>query len=154
MSNKLNVFVCSFHEGAEFYTDPSVKDRITINKIFAEKLSNDFVCVSIDWNSDCDSKYADEGPTSFGYADCSKTVQFQRIKYSYKNLESYLKFPAYIEVGLELLDESGELSTTEQISYTYLFMERSRYGVCVYFAPKDWANGQREVLLDVTDPKF
>jgi hypothetical protein len=26
--------------------------------------------------------------------------------------------------------------------------------VCVYFAPKDWANGQREVLLDVSDPKF
>ena len=151
---ELNVFVGSFHEYAESYTDPSVRDRIKIKKIFAEKLSNYFIRVSIDWESDSDNIYAVEGPTTIGYAECSVTVQFPNLKYSYKNLGSDLKFPAFIEVGLELLDESGELSTAHEIQYTYLFMERRKYGVCVYFAPKNWDTGSSEVMLNVEDPVF
>lgn len=153
MSNKLNVFVCSFQERAESYTDPSVKDRIKIQNIFAEKLQNGFLSVSINWESNSDNRYVVEGPTTFGYAESSVTLHFPNINYSYKN-QPDLTFPAFIEVGFELLDESDALSIDEPIQYTYLFMVRGKYYVRVYFAPKNWNDGQSEVLLDVNDPVF
>jgi hypothetical protein len=153
MAAKLDVFVESFHRYSREYEDPSVAAKLFIQRIFAEKLPNNFVCVCVDWKSGAENKNAEDGAITFSYSEVSKKIEFPNLKYKFRGGE--FESPAFIEIGLQLIDEeTGIQSEKEQINYTFLFWKNTKYGAAFYFAPKNWADGENEILVDAEHPNL
>lgn len=82
--------------------------------------------------------------TSFESYACSMSFSFP-VEFKNKKFDYNLK--TEIQLGIELEDQ------TQFIDYTPKFHENLKYGVLVWFAPKNWNNGEGDEELFKWDEK-
>lgn len=151
MKTKIRPFIKSFHQGKDDFVDPTVVDQLTITRVNAVKFANGFIAITVNWKSNSNNKYPEEGCYLWENFTVSKKIELPNLRYQYK--DSGFTYPADIEVGLEIVnEETGLVDSNLDLKYLCLFFMPLKYGACVYFAPDDWAAGDIETIVDIENP--
>lgn len=121
-----------------------LNDKFDITQYSCGKLKNGFVFVSIDWKAENNShqyKYCTRGCISYTGDQVIYELDFHETAIKIERCE----WPqhASLEVGLY----------QDNIEYTPLFHQNTKYGAIVYFAPSGWDSREGMEVIEFEDEK-
>lgn len=134
-----------------------IKFKLTNYKVF----SNDegWLMICLDWRSDWKDnvwrfKYPSDGGCCYGGIEHYAVIEFREVKFRYKweNADGSYNFQTThfsIDVGFEFENEDAAYEkdgTPKRFPYEWRFTDNTKYGVCMYFAPRTWGNNMKEVF--------
>ena len=96
-----------------------------VRDIQLQSLKDGWLCVSLNWTSDKDTtlfKYCYSAGTMFTDDATSQEVNFTYLS---------KRFKASLDIGIQTVDPE------EDIQYSVKYFQNTKYGIAVYFAPKN-----------------
>jgi len=127
------------------------KFKFKITDVKATEYQNGWIGVCVEWNSTHHCRMVRLGLTSFAYSKTSFTLVFtdpeaeHTVVYDDGGTGSSV---LGIEVGLFMSDDN-RLPIDEKITHEPKFFENLKYGVLVYFAPKDFFDTEGKTIFEL-----
>jgi hypothetical protein len=103
--------------------------------------SNGFLSVTVNWTADDPMfKYGVLGCKTYGWSDVSVEIEFPSAKYRWRTGAAGCRFisPVRLIVGVQRLHPKKEIQSTGKLGYEPLFFRNLKWGVEVWFAPRNW----------------
>lgn len=117
------------------------KHKFEIDRISMRRLKNGFIEVIVEWGGDL--KYVTDGGKMFSSNSVSQTLEFShKFRYTSRRPDIHGKKSRHtttlsFDVGLQTVTKKGNYSRA-RLNYRPLFFQNLKYGVAVYFGPKNW----------------
>lgn len=117
------------------------KIKFEFTRFFANYTSDGWIYLIVEWeNIDWRFKYPVLSYKAYHYDEHFIGLRFPKVKCSYiDNENKSCKHEFEIEVGLQHKKQD------KKVEFEYKFYENLGYGVCVWFAPRDWHKSKEDV---------
>lgn len=134
-----------------------IKFEITNYKIYVN--DEGWLLFCLEWKSNWKDnewrfKYPTDGGCGFGGGEIYAKILFPEVKFRYKweNVDGSYEMNTTefsIDAGFEFENEDAAYEadgTPKRFPYEWRYTDNTGFGVCLYFAPRDWGNNLKEVF--------
>ncbi len=123
------------------------------SSIHLSRTAENWLALQVDWRATKDEhlvKYPSDGGSgsSSGGGKESQFIEleFAQVPAPYRGQGDYGRdHKANINIGIAI--RTGRRLNPPSLGYRYQFYDRTKYGVCVWFSPKGWAQGDDTTLF-------
>lgn len=118
-----------------------------VTDVTLTKLKGGWLAVTVNWDSNDGEhykiKYGVNGGASYGYSDKAIVIDFPQLKYRFRTKTNSFTTTSQINIGIQTINGHA-------LNYEPKFFENLKYGVTVYFAPKNWGKINKEIYNNLT----
>lgn len=130
-----------FHFQAEIWSEKALKD-VEIHTAELCQTKDGWLFIHLLWHGPVESKYVQENGYMFSTNEITVHLDFPSIKAPINDGDLVRPdHKARLDVGLTENQEEGLLG------YDYKFIEQLKYGVNIYFAPKDALQWEKDLIV-------